>query len=500
MEQQGPKQGVGLAIGASGQGTLRAALWRAIPVRTDADVLRLAAVAAGIGWAIAFPLLGMAYRLQTFGDGALFSYAVAARSAWAFHWHNISARLFAFLAASFPAEAYVGLTGDAAGGVTLYGLLFFAAPIAGLAATFAIDRSNGRVFFVFGCASTACLCPLVFGCPTEMWMAHATFWPALAAAHCARTGFSGRLPVFALIGALVFSHEGAVPLAATIVISLAPHGRRDAKLHRAAAAFLTALLAWIAVKLVFPPDPYVAEILMRLALGVFDPAILVGDLLRLIICAVVGYVLVLSLLSRLRLARAEDYAFALVAAILAAHWLWFDQTLHADNRYYLRTVLIVATPALGLLAATAASGLMPPRRFTFLTAIPTRALVRVFIILALIHVVETAKFATAWAAYREAVRMLAAGSLSDAVLGDPRFVSSERVEAEAARLGWDSTSPYLSVLVTPGFAPARIVVAPDVNFFWISCETATASAESASAIPAATRDMLRVYSCLHRRD
>jgi hypothetical protein len=86
------------------------------------------------------------------------------------------------------------------------------------------------------------------------------------------------------------------------------------------------------------------------------------------------------------------------------------------------------------------------------------------------------------------------------VLGDTRFVSSQRLDAEAARLGWGSTIPYRSVLVTAGSAPARIVVAAEVNFFWISCETATASAESADTLPVATRDMLQVYSCLHRRE
>jgi hypothetical protein len=214
----------------------------------------------------------------------------------------------------------------------------------------------------------------------------------------------------------------------------------------------------------------------------------------------------MSLFRRFHVARAEDCALACVVALLVVHWLWSDQTLHTDNRYYLRTILIVATPALGLLAALRvlhASGrvVMLPRVLALLSAATAmRALVRVLLILTLIHAAETAKFTSAWAGYREEVRKLAAGGASDPVLGDPRFVSSERLDAEAARLGWDSTSPYLSVLVTPGFTPAHLVVAPTVNFFWISCETATVSAESAGALPAATREMLQVYSCLHRRE
>ena len=71
----------------------------------------------------------------------------------------------------------------------LYGLLFYSAPLLGLIGTWAADRSQGRVFFSFACCSTALLCPLIFGFPTEMWLAHALFWPALAVSHSRRTGF-----------------------------------------------------------------------------------------------------------------------------------------------------------------------------------------------------------------------------------------------------------------------------------------------------------------------
>src|SRR5476651_1234734 len=107
-------------------------------------MLRALAIAAGICSAILFVVIGLGYELQLYGDGSLFSYAVAAQDAWAFHWHNISGRLFVFLFCSVPAEAYVALTRDAHGGVILYGCLYFAAPLLGLAATWAADRSRGR--------------------------------------------------------------------------------------------------------------------------------------------------------------------------------------------------------------------------------------------------------------------------------------------------------------------------------------------------------------------
>jgi hypothetical protein len=151
--------------------------------RSDSHALRNLAVSVGVLWSVAFVVVGLNTDLQMYADGSLFSYAVAVQDAWAFHWHNIPGRLFVYLYAYLPSEAYVGWFGDARGGVVLYGFLFFVAPLLGLAATYAADRSENRVLFVYACASTASLCPLVFGFPTEVWVSHALFWPALALCH-----------------------------------------------------------------------------------------------------------------------------------------------------------------------------------------------------------------------------------------------------------------------------------------------------------------------------
>lgn len=125
--------------------------------------LRRIVIAAGVGASILFIVVGLSTDLQMLGDGSIFSYAVAAQEAWAFHWHNISGRLFSYVYAYIPAEAVVALTGSAKAGIAVYGLLFFSAPLLGLLLAFAADRSKGRVIFVYACLSTACLCPLVYG-------------------------------------------------------------------------------------------------------------------------------------------------------------------------------------------------------------------------------------------------------------------------------------------------------------------------------------------------
>jgi hypothetical protein len=116
----------------------------------------------------------------------------------------------------------------------------------------------------------------------------------------------------------------------------------------------------------------------------------------------------------------------------------------------------------------------------------------------LVHVVETTKFIRAWTDYKSAVRALATGTDADPALGNPAFVSSMRISADLNRLAWNSTTPYLSVLVTPGLAPTRLVVDPDTGYFWLSCATATKSEQAGTALPLQARELIRIYSCLHR--
>ena len=154
-------------------------------------MLRTFAIAAGICCSILFVVIGLRYELQLYGDGAMFSYSVAVQDAWAFHWHNISGRVAVYLFCLAPARSLcrADRTIPAAASV-VYGLIFFVSPLLGLIATYAADRSHGRIIFSFACFSTAALCPLVFGFPTEMWLAHALFWPTLAVSHYALAGTS----------------------------------------------------------------------------------------------------------------------------------------------------------------------------------------------------------------------------------------------------------------------------------------------------------------------
>ncbi len=477
--------------------------------RSDIARLRGVAVAAGLIAALAFVIVGIGFRLQLYGDGSLFSYAVAAEDAWAFHWHNISGRAFIFLYAYQPAEALVHVTGSAQAGIALYGFLFFSAPLAGLVATWFADRSPRRIVFVYACASTAVLLPLVFGAPTEMWMAHALFWPALALCHGAPRGTGSLLLIVGTLLALAFTHEGALVLEAAILVTVALRGLQDPALLRTFGAIVVVLLIWLAVKTALPPDDYTAGVMHAAAFNFIDVTELArSPLFVLLVAALAAYAVLCAVLRLFNPAYATIAALALVAAGLAGYWLRFDHALHTDHRYYLRTALLFAIPLFGGFAAAyalrAEGRLRLPLPFlspvlSILAATPMlRALTGALALVMLVHGVETAKFIAYWEDYKAAIRSLAAGTAADPALGDPRFVSSDRVEPDVDRLRWRSTTPFLSVLLAPGMAPQRLVVNPRAGYFWQSCRTATASEQADRAVPVEARRLLRVYACLHR--
>lgn len=475
-----------------------------VTIRSDRQALRALLIGGALCWSVAFVVVALYYQLQLYADGAMFSYAVAVQDVWAFHWHNISGRLTVFLLSLWPAELYVGLTGNPSAGIFVYGLLFYLAPLVGLIGTFVADRSRNRIIFVYACFSTAILCPLIFGFPTEIWLAHALFWPTLAVSHYAKCTITGALLVLLLMFALVFTHEGALIFAGTIVATVALRGWRDARFLRAGAVFLIVTAAAVVIKIMLPPDNYYSEVFLRAALHFFDLSIFEASILLIFFAVLVGYAATFFLLWRGKSGRAYIYAFAIMAVGLAIYRQGFDHSIHASSRYYLRTALVIVTPAFGVLAALfAISGEGRPvcsrleRAMAAMFDQFARPLAATFLLLMLVHVIETGKFVTEWQHYREAVAALATGEQSDPGLGDPRFVSSRRIVPDLNRLSWFSTTPYLSVLVA-NFTPNRLVIDPSGNYFWLSCATATENADSFRAAPAKGRDLIRVYSCLHR--
>lgn len=465
-------------------------------------------IGAGLMASSLFIVVGLATSLQMFGDGSIFAYAVAAREGWAFHWHNISGRLFVYLYAYVPAEAVVALTGSAKAGIAVYGLLFFAAPLISLLLTYLADRSKGRVLFAYACLSTAALCPLVYGAPTEMWMAHSLFWPVLALCLYAPADMRGRSAVFAALLALIFTHEGAIVLAGAILFAVFLRGWRNVLFARAASAFVLAMAIWLVVKLAVRPDDYIAGVMNAAAFKFIDLGNLTEPAFVLLAVAIAADDVLTILLKRVAPGRAHIIALIVCVALLLTYWFWFDRALLAEHRYNLRTVLLILTPAFGLMAAVRTMDetartqsplpFLAPLAAAIERALNPRIIFSALVLTLLVHAVETTKFVWNWTLYKKAVAALADGDASDPDLGYPRFVSSMRIDPAINRLRWHSTTPYLSVLVAADMTPQRLVIDPTTGYFWLACDTAKRSERDSTALPLDSRQLIRVYSCQHR--
>ena len=480
---------------------------RPLTSRSSSDVLHALAVSLGCAWAAAFILAGLAFELQLYGDGSIFSYAVAVEESWTYHWHNISGRIFVFLLAHWPAEVYVGLTGDAPGGIVLHGLLFFGAQAVGLALTFIADGSRGRVLFRAACISNAVLLPLVFGFPTEMWIAHAAFWPTLAAAHYLPAGWRATFAVTFGIAAMVLSHGGGVVLALTVLATTMLRGWRGPQAQRVALALAVAAALLATVLWRYRPDPYIASVIATAAFCFIDLRNLLAPAAVEIWLALAGFgALAIGLRPLLR-DRAVVTATIVVGVALVGYWLLYDVSVLTDYRYPLRTALLVFTPPLGLFA----SGLAIHEETALMTAWPQlarmaeevrgyvtpRHLIGALLLVTAIHVVETTKFVVAWRHYVGAVRSLSMGTAADPALGHPQFVSAARLSDDLNRLSWSSTTHFLSVLTAPGLSPRRLVMSPSPEYWWLTCARATGNLQAVRAVPKSSRALIRDYACSH---
>jgi len=338
-----------------------------------------------------------------------------------------------------------------------------------------------------------------------MWMAHTIFWPTLAICLCAPGNLRGAAAMFITFLALVFTHEGAVVLSIAILFALFVGVRRDRRFGLALAAWFAAMAVWLVIKIVIRPDDYIAGVLTSHAYKFIDVRNFAQPAFLLLLATLAGYGMAAAALRRLSPAHAHIYAAVGCAAALAMYWFWFDTSLLAEARYNLRTALLVGTPAFGLLAAFHATP-EPGKKFPLVASITDAMENRLspplisgaILLVMLVHAVETSKFVWGWTQYKAALQNLATASSADPGLNEPLFVSSRHIGVQLNRLAWNSTTPYLSVLVAPGLLPTRLVVDADATYFWLSCDTATASEKTSAAIPIESRRLVRRHACLHR--
>lgn len=454
------------------------------------------ALALGVAVAVLFPVLGLAFDFSRYGDGSIFAYAVAVADSWAFHFENISGRATVHLLTYRPAEALVTATGDPALGVAAQAALFFGLPLAGLLLTRLVETTPGRPVSVLAAIVTAAVLPLVYISPTELWATHALFFPALALAVEPRGGWLRGLGLAVLVGLLALTHEAGLILVVGLVPLVALARAGSTALVRAGFVVLVAVAAWFVVTRAFRPDAYIAEVLGRNALTLVDPARLAAPALLLALGAGAATLLLAAVLGR---ARAGIAGLVVALAVLGL-WVAVGGGVHTDQRYYVRAVVPMALAGAGLVASllvARSAGLTGGLERLLPRALPPGAGAALLAVV-FVHAGETAKFTAGWRDYLAGIGALATGEAADPTLGHPAFVASTRLPERLDRFSWNSTTPYLSVLQAPGFAPKRLVVDPRTGYFWLPCAKAEASRDRPSAVPAEPRAWIAAYSCLHR--
>ena len=276
---------------------------------------------------------------------------------------------------------------------------------------------------------------------------------------------------------------------------------------RAMIGLIVILILAAASKFVLPPDDYYAGVLLRAALHFFDPEIFKVEVVLLLLAALTAYGAIFAAISMSSPKRAWIYSLGIVLVALSVYWLLFDHSVHASSRYYLRTVLVLLTPMFGAAAALSA---MAGDGITFrplattaahpdLSQQPGDLRIRRGICgrdgdpcgrnRKVRHGMDRLP--------RPQIAALATGHEADPALGNPQFVSSERISPKLDALSWFSTIPYLSVVLA-NFSPTRLVIDPAGNYFWLSCATATRNRDAERAVPVQPRELVRIYSCLHR--
>ena len=158
----------------------------------------------------------------------MFSYSVAVQDAWAFHWHNISGRLTVYLFSLAPAEALCRADRDA----RRRHRRLWAAVLRDAAARAARDVCGrplqGPHHLRLRLSLDRLFLPAGVRLPDRNVDGACLVLAGTRRRHYARRGIGGIALVFAVLLALIFTHEGALVLAAAILATLAAagHARR----------------------------------------------------------------------------------------------------------------------------------------------------------------------------------------------------------------------------------------------------------------------------------
>lgn len=292
----------------------------------------------------------------------------------------------------------------------------YSAPALGLVATWLVDRSPGNFLFATACASVACFCPIGLRISNGDVGRAFGFWPTLAACHYARWSIGGHALVAGGLTALMHTHGGGVVLAGVaIATTMMRCGAERRRFRRASVAALIEAALLAVTLTVFRPDEHIKHVIDRAAFNFIDPINFWTPIVGLIAYALTIHGVFTATFALCEVPKAGFKAGIVVLVVLSGYWAIFDQSLHAEYRYWLRTAFLYLTPGAAFIAIVgslhASCELRSSALLSRLVALlgSPRVIEHVawtLAVLTLIHAVETAKFVRGWSSYIRAVERL----------------------------------------------------------------------------------------------
>lgn len=469
-------------------------------------------IAAYVLVVTAAPAVFVAFRLNGYADGGLFSFAILAGRSWDFVWANFSGRLAAYALTVRPAELYLAWTGDATGALRLYALLFGGLPCLGLLASLAFLPAGRRKELIWPAFAFLTAGLLTFGFPTETWLTLSAFWPLLFALRYAGGRVVEVLAVLLLAGVYVFSHEGMVLGLPVLFLELLRRGRaaetRPAAL-RLALTLLLVLLAWICTKAALAPtDPATARAIAGNQWDLVHPRHLYANLVlqKAGIAVLAGAALWGWLGRRDGWTARRSFLLAALLAMVLALALIPAWGLYASERYGARVVVLLLLPLLGLVSGfatiEAVPGASPNRAFDArLAGIGATPVLAPVLLLLSLHLGEGVKFLRQWQDFATDYETVTAGGPGPVGRPDLAVYPATEAATGAARarptwqVDWGWALPYLAVVIAPDRDPQALTYLVSNRYHPVNCSQIRGLAGTRTGIGPQGVALLRDFLC-----
>jgi len=461
---------------------------------TESHFIKLATIAVLICQTVL--TLSAAYnRTMLFADGAYFNFVIAAGNPWGMHWNYFVSRLTVYLATVLPTafiyEAF-GLSGSDLAKLYSFEFDFVVLIQYVILAIIAWKRFPGLLLFPVIAFSFAV--GLGYGFPSEMIIASSFFWICMFSLTFAKVPFMLLSISFV---ALVFSHELSIFGAILILLYTYTRSRNlewsNTNRRVATAFYLVGFLAiavWIYLKFTGHSPGGASNVIY-----ILDPRRIFNNPTLWVLALVSLACYIYARYVKPSCTSLDVLAAAIISGLLTLICgNWFD---FLQGRYdSARTLMALSMIGLGSLFVAGHAFRMSMSPALLQPACRSGLKLGLSAALA-VNIAASACFISQWTTVRLQIEAI---TNQKGLSPEDRFISVDTLQidnptaaAMLKKVGYAWTLPFLSIMLAPGFEPARIIV--DYADMYYTCHSERLSSGKTSQIPASTIEGLKRYAC-----